>query len=47
MKRIYGLVRIWYENGMIDDQDWKEFCEIFIENLMEENKNVLDRLKNI
>ena len=47
MKRIYGLVRVWYESGRIDDQDWKEFCEVFLENLMEENKNVLDRLKNM
>ena len=45
MERVYNLVKCWYENGTIDDQDWKEFCEVCLEHLMEDNKKVLDRLK--
>ena len=44
MERIYNLVKCWYDSGMIDDQDWKEFCEVCLEHLMEENKKVLEEI---
>lgn len=45
MTKVYELVKDWYEVGTINEEEWKEFCVVCLENLMEENKKVLDRLK--
>lgn len=34
MKKIYNLVKIWYEQKIIDDQSWKEFCELVLKEIM-------------
>lgn len=47
MERVYALVKCWYERDAIDDQEWQEFCTEMLEALMEDNKDVLKRLKNI
>jgi hypothetical protein len=47
MERVYALVKCWYERDAIDDQEWQEFCTAMLEVLMEENQDVLKRLKNI
>lgn len=47
MERVYALVKCWYDRGVIDEQEWQEFCTTMLEALMEENQEVLKRLKNI
>ena len=47
MERVYVLVKCWYERDAIDDQEWQEFCTAMLEALMEDNQDVLKRLKNI
>lgn len=47
MERIYELVRSWYDDNYIDTAQWQEFCTTVLEALMEENEEVLKRLKNI
>jgi len=47
MERVYDLVKCWYDRDAIDDQEWQEFCTAMLEALMEDNKEVLKRLKNI
>ena len=46
MDKVYYLVKCWYDRDVIDDQEWKEFCELMLRALMEENQDVLKRLKN-
>lgn len=46
MEKVYQLVKCWYDRDVIDDQKWKEFCELMLEVLMENNQDVLERLKN-
>ena len=46
MEKVYQLVKCWYDREVIDDQEWKEFCELMLEDLMENNQDVLKRLKN-
>ena len=46
MEKIYYLVKCWYDREAIDDQEWKEFCEVVLEYLMETNNQVLINLKN-
>lgn len=47
MERVYQLVKCWYNRYAIDDQEWQEFCTIMLEALMEDNQDVLKRLKNM
>ena len=47
MERVYALVKCWYDRDVIDDQEWKEFCELMLRALMEDNQDVLKRLKNM
>lgn len=47
MERVYDLVRCWYERNAIDDQEWQEFCTAMLEALMDNNQDVLKRLKNM
>lgn len=47
MQRVYDLVKCWYDRNIIDDQEWQEFCTAMLEAFMENNKDVLRRLKNI
>ena len=35
MQRVYDLVKCWYDREVIDDQEWKEFCELMLAELME------------
>lgn len=46
MERVYALVKCWYERDVIDDLEWQEFCTAMLEALMEDNQDVLKRLKN-
>ena len=46
MERIYDMVKSWYDDGMIGSTEWQEFCATMLETLMEENQDVLKRLKN-
>ena len=47
MERVYALVKCWYDSDIISDQEWKEFCELMLRALMEDNQDVLKRLKNM
>lgn len=47
MDRIYIIVKSWYDQGLIDDQEWQNFCTAMLETLMEDNQDVLQRLKNM
>lgn len=47
MEKTYWLVKCWYDRSVIDEQEWQEFCTTMLEALMEENEDVLKRLKNI
>ena len=47
MDRIYIIVKSWYDQSLIDDQEWQNFCTAMLEILMEDNQDVLKRLKNI
>lgn len=47
MQRVYDLVKCWYDRDAIDSQEWQEFCTAMLEALMEDNRDVLKRLKNI
>jgi hypothetical protein len=47
MERVYDLVKYWYEIHRIDENEWQAFCETMLEALMEENQEVLKRLKNM
>lgn len=47
MERIYNLIKSWYDDSYIDDAQWQEFCTAMLEALMEENQDVLKRLKNM
>lgn len=46
MKKIYDMVKSWYDKGYIDEARWQAFCTAILEALMEDNKNILKRLKN-
>ena len=41
MEKVYRLVKCWYDRGVIDAQEWKEFCELILQALMKDNQNVL------
>ena len=41
----YELVRSWFREGTISTNDWNEFCQAGLEELMENNKNILKNLK--
>lgn len=47
MERVYDLIKSWYDDGYIDDAQWKNFCTAMLEALMEDNQDVLKRLKNM
>ena len=47
MEKVYYLVKDWYDRDIIDDQKWQEFCTAMLKALMEENQDILKRLKNI
>ena len=36
-----------HQNGKISDEEWSAYCMDFLEKIMQENKNVLDKLKNV
>jgi Fe-S cluster biosynthesis and repair protein YggX len=41
----YELYKLLYEQNYISKEAWQEFCTQCLEELMEENKEVLIRLK--
>lgn len=41
----YGYYKALYEQHYISKQAWQEFCTQCLEELMEENKEILIRLK--
>lgn len=43
----YDIMKDIYEKGIVTDEIWFKYCEKTLEELMEENKEVLDRLKNM
>jgi len=50
MNKWLNNVMLDYEdfvNGKITDTEWQKFCMMHIEQLMQMNKDVLERLKNI
>ena len=42
MIQLYDL----YRQGKVSEEDWSAYCQVALENLMVENKDVLERLKN-
>lgn len=43
----YDIMKDIYEKGIVTDKIWFEYCEKTLEELMEKNREVLDRLKNM
>lgn len=43
----YSYIYYLYKSGQIDENLWNEFCLACFETLMEDNQEVLKRLKNI
>ena len=43
MKRVYWLVKCWYDRDAIDEQEWQEFCTIMLETLMEITLDILEK----
>lgn len=41
----YELVRSWFRKGTISKNNWDEFCAACLEELMTDNKNILENLK--
>lgn len=35
MKKIYDLVKCWYDREVIDIDEWQEFCTAMLEAIME------------
>lgn len=46
-KKIYKAVQTGYLRGWISRMDWQDYCQMILYRIMEENKDVLIRLKNI
>ena len=44
--RHYELVRDLWESKEIREATWNDFCAVCLEELMEDNQNILRRLKN-
>ena len=47
MERFYNLIKNWYVNGVINTENFQEFCDAYLEEITKENEKVLDRLKNM
>ena len=47
MERVYDLIKGWRDDDYIDDAQWQKFCTAMLEALMEDNQDVLKRLKNM
>lgn len=35
-----------YKKHLFNEEEWTAFCEVFLEEIMEHNKKVLENLKN-
>ena len=35
-----------YEKGLLKEEEWKDFCEYVLDRLLEENKDILEFMKN-
>ncbi len=42
----YEAMLVAYQNNLITEEDWDEFCTICLEELMLNNKKILENLKN-
>ena len=42
----YNKAWKWFQTGELSEEMWSRFTMACLENLMEKNKDVLDRLKN-
>ena len=34
-----------FKDGKVSEEEWKEYCTVVLEKLLENNKEVLERLK--
>lgn len=41
--------KMWnaFKGGIIDEEGWREFCDMYLIQILEENKDVMVRLKNV
>ena len=46
-KTKYQIMRQLFQEGRIPEAVWIDYCLNTLEKMMEENKEVLDRLKNV
>lgn len=46
-KTKYQIMRQLFQDGGIPESAWINYCLNTLEKIMEENKEVLDRLKNV
>lgn len=44
---LYYFNKEAHDNGFMSDETWAEYCMVVLDELMKENKKVLDRLKNM
>jgi hypothetical protein len=47
MEQIYNLVEEWSRKGLIGEEEWLDFCETIVIELLEQNSDLLKRLKNM
>ena len=47
MEQIYNLVEQWYRKGVIGEKEWLDFCETVLIELLEQNSDLLKKLKNM
>ena len=46
-ERIYNAVITGYIKGLISEMDWQDYCTRILYTIMEDNKDVFIRLKEI
>lgn len=42
----YEAMLLAYKYNLITEEDWDEFCTVYLEELMLNNKKILENLKN-
>ena len=45
MNETYQQMQQQFQTGQITEQQWKDFCMTVLEKLMQQNKDVFERLK--
>jgi hypothetical protein len=43
---MYDMMWFDLQEGLISEKEWREFCDDLFKQMLEENKDVLIRLKN-